>query len=82
VTWLFILLPVGLALIGWLAWWRAGQYQPPPSPAAIELAAMQRPMRIRQMTNLAEDYMEQFVANRQQNLNNRPYGHRDRRWPS
>jgi hypothetical protein len=74
-TWLFILLPLGL-LIGWLAWRRAGRYQPS-SPAAIELAAMQRAMRIRQMTSIAENYIERFVANRQQNPNNRPYGHGD-----
>ena len=72
-TWLIALILLGLVVIGWLLWdgWRAGRYQHPPSPAAIELEAMRRAAYLRWMTNASEDHMDRFVAER-----------RDRRWPS
>lgn len=67
-TWFIALVLLGLAVVGWLSWegWRAGRYQSPSSPAAIELAAMQRAAYLRQMTQAAEEHLDRFAAERQQ----------------
>jgi hypothetical protein len=59
---------LGLLLVGSLAvwWWMARQrHAAGPSPAAVELAALQAAARLDAATYAAECYMDEFIAQRQ-----------------